>query len=334
MATYKEISGLNIKTLSADPSNLSEGDMWYNTTSRTLKTAQPVAAAWASAPNLNQARNYAGTLGATYDTSVIVHGNFPPASPNKTLNSEEYNGSTWSATNPANTASAYGAGSGTGTAGIVFCGNTAPTVWSTATENWDGTNWTTGTPMGASHYAGGMFGQSQTSAVVFGGGTAWPSVSNINATTEEWNGSAWASVSNYNPGNLFSAHSLMAGVETAGVAGMAYPGQNTTVQEYDGTSWTAATSAPVGSEDGGSIGSQTDALVFGGNPGFMTTSTAYDGTNWTAAPSLTSGGGYGNRGTSSNTTAGGIWAGWSPAPRATTEEYQGIHAGAKTVTTS
>ena len=64
MATYKEISGLNIKTLSSDPSNLNEGDMWYNTTSNTLKVAELAASAWSAAGVLNTARDNFGSARA------------------------------------------------------------------------------------------------------------------------------------------------------------------------------------------------------------------------------------------------------------------------------
>jgi hypothetical protein len=37
MATYKEIGGFNIKSLASDPANPLEGEMWYNSTSGTLK---------------------------------------------------------------------------------------------------------------------------------------------------------------------------------------------------------------------------------------------------------------------------------------------------------
>ena len=37
MATYKEIKGITIKALATDPANPLEGEMWYNTTSGTLK---------------------------------------------------------------------------------------------------------------------------------------------------------------------------------------------------------------------------------------------------------------------------------------------------------
>ena len=37
MATYKEIKGFKIKSLATDPANPLEGEMWYNSTSGTLK---------------------------------------------------------------------------------------------------------------------------------------------------------------------------------------------------------------------------------------------------------------------------------------------------------
>jgi hypothetical protein len=49
MATYKGIKGFSIQNLSADPSNLIEGEMWYNSTSGVWKVEEATAAgAWAS----------------------------------------------------------------------------------------------------------------------------------------------------------------------------------------------------------------------------------------------------------------------------------------------
>ena len=62
MATYKEISGFNIKSLATDPSNLLEGEIWYNSTSGTLKVS-PLVGSWASAPSLNTGRNYLAGFG-------------------------------------------------------------------------------------------------------------------------------------------------------------------------------------------------------------------------------------------------------------------------------
>jgi len=37
MSTYPEIKGFRVEILAADPSNLVDGQIWYNTTSGTLK---------------------------------------------------------------------------------------------------------------------------------------------------------------------------------------------------------------------------------------------------------------------------------------------------------
>ena len=37
MANYREIKGFRVQCVSADPSNLVEGQIWFNTTSGTLK---------------------------------------------------------------------------------------------------------------------------------------------------------------------------------------------------------------------------------------------------------------------------------------------------------
>ena len=37
MATYKEIKGTAVQNVAGDPSNPVEGQVWYNTTSTTLK---------------------------------------------------------------------------------------------------------------------------------------------------------------------------------------------------------------------------------------------------------------------------------------------------------
>ena len=37
MATFKGIRGIKVQSVASDPSPFSEGDVWYNTTSSTLK---------------------------------------------------------------------------------------------------------------------------------------------------------------------------------------------------------------------------------------------------------------------------------------------------------
>ena len=52
MATYKEIFGKQIKFLSSDPDNEAEGQIWYNSTSNTLKTVVN-SGAWAATAPIN-----------------------------------------------------------------------------------------------------------------------------------------------------------------------------------------------------------------------------------------------------------------------------------------
>ena len=57
MATYKDIKGTSIEVVSSDPSNPVIGQIWYNTTSQTLKGLEFGAAAWATGGNLGTARS-------------------------------------------------------------------------------------------------------------------------------------------------------------------------------------------------------------------------------------------------------------------------------------
>ena len=51
MATYKEIGGVNIKSLTSDPSTLLQGEIWYNSTSGTIKAAEFTTGSWSAGGN-------------------------------------------------------------------------------------------------------------------------------------------------------------------------------------------------------------------------------------------------------------------------------------------
>jgi hypothetical protein len=73
MTTFKEISGQLIRTLSSDPANPQEGQIWYNSTIGVLKGYRSlVAAAWASGGNLNTARR--ALAGAGIQTAGLAFG--------------------------------------------------------------------------------------------------------------------------------------------------------------------------------------------------------------------------------------------------------------------
>ena len=63
MATYKEIKGTSIEVVSSDPSNPQLGQIWFNTTSQTLKGEEFGSASWVSGGNMANARAYLAGCG-------------------------------------------------------------------------------------------------------------------------------------------------------------------------------------------------------------------------------------------------------------------------------
>ena len=87
MTTYKDIKGTSIEVVSSDPSNPVVGQIWYNTTSNTLKGLEFGAAAWSTGGALTTARISLG--GAGTQTASLAFGG--SETPNAT---EEYNEAT------------------------------------------------------------------------------------------------------------------------------------------------------------------------------------------------------------------------------------------------
>ena len=114
MTTYKETNGTNIEILSTDPANPVQGQIWYNTTSSTLKGLGYIAtAAWSTGGNMNTARRSVMGAGITNTAALAISGTDDPP---VIANVESYNGSSWTEITDVNTASSGGAGTGTNTA--------------------------------------------------------------------------------------------------------------------------------------------------------------------------------------------------------------------------
>jgi len=339
MATYKEISGLNIKTLSSDPSNLNEGEMWYNTTSNTLKGALIGATAWASGGNLLSATAQQSSMGTT--TAALAAAGRPL--PVGGTTSEEYNGSSWTAGGALTQKRVECGGAGTQTSGLIFGGEIGPIPpapsSTTATEEYNGTAWTTSPatlPVGKA-----AMGSCGTQAAALGcAGYITPADPGTQvATSEEFNGSAWTA-----GGTMAQARrDLAAGVLGTQTAGLAVGGRIATTttgvaEEYNGASWTAVTAMPQACRSGAGTGPQTSALVFGGQvspPTRVNSTFSYDGSSWTTeaalaiATSMSSGAG-------ANSTSALNIGGYNPSPALSnaTEEYSIGALEVQTVTTS
>jgi hypothetical protein len=115
MTTYNELAGLRVNYLGSDPTlnTGNEGQVWYNSTSGTLKSLVQLKA-WSSASNLSTARRGGASMG-TQTAAAYAGGQAAPAYTNAT---EEYSGYTWSAGGNLNTTRAFLAGAGTQTAGL------------------------------------------------------------------------------------------------------------------------------------------------------------------------------------------------------------------------
>jgi hypothetical protein len=124
MTLYKGIQGFSVQNLSADPTDPNEGQLWYNSTSNVWKlTSATTAGAWASGGNLNTARYFIASASAGTQTAALGFGGNTGAYTGVT---ESYNGTSWTSSNPLNTARDSLAGCGTQTAGLAFGGDTPP----------------------------------------------------------------------------------------------------------------------------------------------------------------------------------------------------------------
>jgi hypothetical protein len=139
MAEYINIRGQSIEVVASDPANPTLGQIWYNSTSNTLKGGGvTTAGSWATGNNMNTARSL--LAGAGTQTAALGFGGYTGTA--NTGATEEYDGSTWT-TSPGslNTARNTLAGAGTQTAALAFGGSAGPETG--ATEEYNGSTWTT-----------------------------------------------------------------------------------------------------------------------------------------------------------------------------------------------
>ena len=117
MADYQDIRGFRVKYLSADPSNSAAGEVWYNSTTGTLR-ARLATEAWSSSAPLITPRH--SMAGAGTQTVALGIGGNNSGFKNET---EEYNGSGWATGGALTTARGYLGGAGTQTAALGYGGN-------------------------------------------------------------------------------------------------------------------------------------------------------------------------------------------------------------------
>ena len=139
MATYKEIHGTVIETVTSDPSNPVNGQVWYNSTDQVLKgfTSNP-AGSWATASALNTARFYTAGAG-TSTSSLTISGETPSGD---TPDVESWNGSSWTEIANISDAKRGGAAAGASNSSVIEFGGYSGTANTAANEYWNGSSWT------------------------------------------------------------------------------------------------------------------------------------------------------------------------------------------------
>jgi hypothetical protein len=329
MTTYKELFGKFVQNLSSDPTSTdAEGQIWYNSTSGTFKTALGSYGAWAAGGNMNTARRIANGGVGTQTAALAISGSSPGAGAIAAV--ESYNGTSWT-TNPVsvNTGRPDGAASGTQTAALFFGG--APNY--TNTEKWNGTTWTnnpTGLNTGRSDLAASGSGPS-TATITFGGYqyTVGPV-----GLSESWNGSVWT-----NTPSLNTARDSLTGlgIQTAALAISGPTGVGT--ESWNGSSWTASANVNTARYDAAAAGTQTSGLFFGGGgtaPGAPVTGATelWNGTAWTTNPNSLATARRLLGGAGTQTVAIGFGGFTDTVETATTEEWTGSTLATRTITTS
>ena len=322
MSDYESIHGTRIKYLTSDPTlnSTTEGQVWYNSTSGTNKTLVQFKSFSSGGFTPTAGSGNASAVQATQATALSFGlGTSQP----QTI---EYSGYAWTDGGSLNTGRFVLKGAGTQTAALGFGGYVDPGGFTTATEEYDGSSWTAGgaLPSSRSNMGGGG---TQTAALSVGGGGPVSPGNN----TEEYNGSSWTAGGAY-PVALQDVG--IAGPQTAALAagGISGPptGGKTIVANYDGSSWTVVSGTiPNGQNRAAMAGTQTHAVLFGGNTtavnappnGQVTTdSNEWDGsTFFTTASMTTARQTYGGAGT--GTSAIGFNGDKNPGNSNNTEEY-------------
>ena len=288
MSTYKELIGKKIKVVSSDPSDSAEGQMWYNTTTGSLRGLAIVEAFSSGANTINSKQRVGGC--GTQNAGLACGGLSAPPDPPGLATTEEYNGTGWTAAANLNTARGNTALIGTQTA-AVFSGKGSPgTPYAGTTELYNGTAWTTNPNSAPDTYNYRSSCGAQDAGLLAGGN--YPPT-NRAAGVEHFDGTSFSE-----GGDLpqKQASQGQAGTQTAAinsfgatnnpVPGNSGDGTNAISLEYDGSSWTAGPNGngvvPLSGYDMGA-GTQTDALFVGGPP---VNSCKYDGTTFTVGPAL------------------------------------------------
>ena len=318
MAAYKDLVGQKITKVTSNPGEPKTGQMWYNSTTGTLK-GLAVVEAWTSASPMTTAMDQLGGTGTQTAALAGAGGGLSTF--------EEYNGLGWAAGGSIPTAMELIAQlAGTQTAAICKGGLTPPPGGPTGRYNneaytYDGSSWSSISDSGDARIRGAASG-TQTAFFVAGGAGGPPTFTNRLTSSEEYDGSSWTE-----GGSMSTAREFLSGfgTQTASImAGGAVPpsyGNSNASEQYDGTSFSSTPNINTARYGLAGSGTSTSNLIYGGGTGSNSSATeSYDGTSWSNRPSMATARIYLTRAGDSS-SSGLASAGNTTAAVGTTEEF-------------
>ena len=328
MTTYNELAGLRVNYLGSDPTlnTGNEGQVWYNSTTGTLRSLVQLKA-WSASGNLPVAKNEAASDG-TSTAGWTAGGSSGPAANTGINATEEYSGYTWASGGTLNTARSGLAGSGFGTqtaaavSGGFTQGPSGPTrVMFANAEEYNGSAWTSVTSMPTALSNVAQCGI-QTAGLSFGGGSGYGAP--LVATTLEYDGTNWTSGGNLNNVVVCQA----AGIQTAALGMQTSDTAGKGTESYNGSTWTTVANRNTARAQIVGFGTQALATLAGGysaGPGTpqFTETEQWDGTAWaissaTLGTATRTGMGIGTQGSG---TSGLLAGGFSTSYLADTQEF-------------
>ena len=255
---------------------------------------------WTVSSPMATARQELGGAGSR--TAGLGFGGYTTAA---VANTEEYDSSinvalagAWSSGGTKNTSRGSVGSGGTQTAGIVFGGRIG-LVPTTATEEYDGSTWTTGGAMNSGRWMFQNGAGTQTAAVGMSGYAYPPAPPPAAFTgTEEYDGSTWTSATSIPFGR---ANAQAGGTQTAAwiAGGIARPPTTiyNSTDEYNGSTYSSGGTMSNYRYAGGGNGPQTAGFAIGGYGGGTGTVPApqiaaaenYDGSTWTSGTAYPAG---------------------------------------------
>ena len=342
MATYYDIFGQKVQYLSSDPANVTEGQVWYNSTSNTAKVRSLATAVWSSGASTPYAARGTKGFADSKNAAIMVGGYITAAS----SNSISYNGTAWTGTPSLNTATyASSCGVGSFTSAIIVGGAGGNN------EEWNGSSWSniTAYPNNPNSVENtGGFGS--TSDGYFLGGSSSPaSAPTVKPSTINWNGSAWTSLNPMNIGrtDMGSCGTGTAGLVFGGESGVppAFPGSRDQTESWDGTSWTSSPASlnnlryAFSSGQNGPAATNWAAAGYVSNTAPYFSTEEYNGTVWSNSPATVTyeargGQGYGGVAGASGIMANGTFPGNPSFNTNGCSEFDPGGAVTETITTS